>query len=140
MDIKNSIYQKLTTTQRTAALLDAIKRQDGVEICRLMADVPRKSYDMPETDFTDGLIFHALNDPEITDKAGVYKMLQSAFDRKESDTHNTKLIVQWIDENGMVYDHKTGTKKLADGITNPEFIERYKRWKEYEATQTAGRQ
>lgn len=135
MNIKQSVYDNLTNDQRIEAMVSAIKRNDPTEIERLIKGVARKVYEMPDAEFTDKLIEKVLDDASLQNKAGVYRSLQRLLMREETaHQEQSKLLVQWVDENGMVFDTKTGTKKLAEGITNPELIERYKRWQEYEAT------
>ena len=48
-----------------------------------MESVKRKSYDLPDAEFTDMLMSQMLADDSIADKADAYNTLQFLFGRKE---------------------------------------------------------
>lgn len=137
MNIKQSVYDGLDTEQRIEAMVSAIKRNDQTEVERLLQSVPRKMYEQPDAVFTDGVISHLLQDDRIENKPVAYNSLQAQLKRKEvTDSERQSITVRIVDTNGMIYDDKKHKIELAEGITNPELIERYKRWQEYEAAQT----
>lgn len=96
MNIKPAIYESLTPAQRVSVYVEAIKRGDPAEAERLIACVPRKVYDMPESGFTDAVINQILSDPEIQEKADACKKTLLALNRKEN---SSGIIVQII--NGL---------------------------------------
>lgn len=54
-DISSAIYETLTPQQRISATLDAMAREDEDECKRLTMTCPRKTYDQPDAEYTDGM-------------------------------------------------------------------------------------
>lgn len=87
MNIKPAIYEVLTPRQRIISMIDAIGREDEIEIKRLNESCDKKRYRMPDTKYSDTLdrLFNMSMAVEVDLRGVIIGFLEADNNKEQQD-------------------------------------------------------